>query len=316
MQRERGKSALFINDKVPRDEIIKQRQFVDDSLIKTKAQAVATSLSSDKKLQLDKYQEELKILRSDVDLKIPSSESTKRYTTLISGYLDLQVQAARISKAEGAQISMLSLASLEYAKENTGRLRAFLTGIISTNAPITAQQVSTLETFRSNIEANLFSNTLTISDKAANMINNYRDFPDWKKSLVIYRTVIDKSHEGQFGLSAPEFFSAITNSIDELGKIVSTEVNIVSDNMEETHQKSLFAIQIVSAVAVFLIFIVLILSLTVIKSITKPLVGMVSDMAQIEGSIGQTSEHLKIQARRSLTKLRNPLLRLKKRWPR
>lgn len=294
LQKERGKSSFFLAKNISLSELNDQKASTDQTFSQVKNDIINSSIDRKLKDKISELTENLQLLRSQVsDSKIIPAESAQKYTAIIAELLKLQIATARVSTASGVEKRLLSMCMLETAKENAGRLRAFLTGIIATNQPIDKEKIKILTFYKSGIEANLFSEILSVSDDGTKSLQKFTELPSWKKSVDIYQHVISKSDEGNFGVDNKEYFKNISESIENIYKIVISEESLISENVQLLEASSKQKLAVLLSIGLFLTVSLIFVATRLVNNINKSLSNAVSSLSNTSEIVLSTSNLLK-----------------------
>ncbi len=294
LQKERGKSSFFLSKNIQISDLNEQRSNTDQAFMQIKSDILNSTIEKKQKDKVTQIMETLQNVRGLVtDNKIITSESAQKYTDLVSELLKLQILTARASTARSVEKKLLSMCMLESAKENAGRLRAFLTGVIASNQPIDKDKIKTLTFYKSGIEANLFSDVLSVSDVGAKSLQSFTDLPAWKKSVDIYQHVIAKSDEGNFGIDNKEYFKNISDSIEDIYKIISSEELNISENVQALESSSKQKLFLLVSIGLFLTVMLIIVAIRLVNNISKALTNAVSSLSNTSEIVLSTSNLLK-----------------------
>lgn len=293
VQQERGKSALFLNQKLSREELDSHRAEVDKlaaEFLKTSTQA---SFSGEDRQKVSGTLEELKNLRVDISNGIPSGQASQRYSDLIYKMILMQVQAGRLTTAEGIEAKLLALIALEVSKENMGRLRATVTGFLGADKPLSATDVVSIASFRAAIEANMNSPTLNVSEAGQNTLHKLKSGPDWLKVEDVYQAVVKNADRGNFGVNSKDFYTAITNSINEMSVVIVAENKTIMGEIVAFDESSTASMYLMAAMTVGIFLGMSLLTFFVVRAITRPIQKVATDLNDSATSVTDASEQLR-----------------------
>lgn len=309
IQKERGKSTMFINGVLSDAELSNQRSAVD-SIRTSLDKSYSETISFKKNQNIEFIKTSLESIRKQVDQRVPAAEAAKVYTDLIALILNEQIAAAHLSQVKNIESFLLGLSMLELAKENTGRLRAFLTGIIGKNQALNMQQISLLETYKSGIETNLYSKVFNLSNECLEKIEKFRNLPAWTNTLDAYKQVMNKSNEGNFNLDGKIFFSNISEAIDNLAEIVKIETTLITQETDQMHQSAKRSMQIMLFIMISIILFLFIFSGAISKNIAAKLLPLTEELSKVSVAISKfsheienSSEHIASKASESASAL-------------
>ncbi|WP_277057574.1 methyl-accepting chemotaxis protein [Trichlorobacter lovleyi] len=299
LQKERGLSSGFINAKGEKfkDDLFKQRQLTDEQVKQLASYIVANPDAADVvKAALDaaaKQKEKLQEIRSKVDgLNIEGKDSFAFYTAINYSYLDVVAAVGRNSQNPDLMRSAISYFAFSKVKEEMGKERATLNAVIADNSfnPETYQRIfAILSAQRSFMEGfRKFG-----SDTAVALYDSKEHSEQFKKVDELRNAVLAKGMDGNFGIEAPVWFSAITAKIELMKSIedgLALEILQQAQKLNATARTTLILSVSFSCVMGAL---TLLLSLLIVSSITSPLkslVEMLQDIAQGEGDLTRRLE--------------------------
>lgn len=252
IQIERGKSSLFIEGALS-DEQLKQQRKLTDAAVEPALQATeALGVSAETKQALKDLFQPLPLVRTLVDERGPRGEIIKRYSSLIKGLILSESQAAQVASLGGIEMKLLGLTALEVSKENAGRIRAMIAGLIAKNLPIPADQLSGIEATRAGLLAGLESPALLLSPHGRTQLSELQSSPEFRAILAVINNVILKASSGNFGVDASNFFAAMTRNIDRIESIISSELEdhlTAAKNAEATTSRSFILLSISIGIA-------------------------------------------------------------------
>lgn len=271
-QKERGKTALFLNNKIPHEELIIQRKNVEDQLIKLKKIVISTGQQS---IPLPKFQETIEMIRSRVEKKENTKEIISNFNSFMKDAIKSEVRLYEDAKFRGIDGRFSSLAIFEQAKENMGQMRAKLNVIFGLNAPVTIQEVDAVASLRSGILGNLQSPGLLISDESLNETKSILDSSEWKFVIEKNNILIEKYLEGNYGVDAAQFSKHITENIDKVFAVIQKELHLNDLYLENELRSAKMSFYLSSII----IAITLIGTIWVAFAITRKVVNSLSMIA-------------------------------------
>lgn len=289
LQKERGKSVLFLNGATTKESLNEQRGLTDSAFANYKKiyddnnfppEAVNAHTS-----MLKSFEE----ARAIVDSKGAPAEAIKLYSGTIKHLFTIEISLAEIAPGGGHEKKFTSTAVLGLAKENAGKIRALVSGFIAADKPLIAAQVVQASALRSGILENLDSPTLIISKTAREELDLFKESSDWKLSMDTVNHVLDNSSNGAYNKDAKIFFELISNSINKLGSVIFNEQEAAEKAIEENLQVIKGEMFNLIAFIAFIILIVTMLTVYFIKSITAPIQQVVSLLKDSTVSINSTS---------------------------
>ncbi|MBT3980236.1 MAG: methyl-accepting chemotaxis protein [Bacteriovoracaceae bacterium] len=292
-QKERGKSAGYLNGGVTLASLNKQR-LINDQKIEALREVVITSTftknyQDDILAHLDKYN----ALRGKVSSKkIPLNEALKQYTKIIKRFLDIEMDVANKTKLSRISAKLKGFRILEDAKESGGKLRANMTAVLAKNTPITDAKFSAIVALKAGVDEGIKSPGLTLDDGAKKFIDDFKSSSEWKTVFTIFQHILKNSDKGAFDRDANQFFSTITGALNILGKlIIYQKDDLVSDidQIQSESAQALFKISIVISIFLAaLFFFVALMS----GSITKKIHQVITLLRRSSGEVTSSSNEI------------------------
>ncbi len=218
LQRERGASAGFSKGGFPLKKLEQQRKKTDQAL--KIYQIKSRQLPEKIKLNLKTQLMHLGTTRELINQKtIKPKEFITYYSKLIKTLLNYYIELSHIDLSN-IPIQLKSIRILEEAKENSGKLRAMVTSVLSKNGPVSNEMLSTILKLKAGVDNNLRSYGVVTTKEIGKQIDKFYASKEWKHVLDTIMVILNKFKDGDFNQSAPKFFDIITISVDNIGKIV------------------------------------------------------------------------------------------------
>lgn len=298
LQLERGKSSLFLNSgSSNRAELEKQRSKVKEQI--ENLESIFSRLNPSLVESTTALFQILNENRKFVDSNGKSSEAILKYSELVERLIGLQVSRAREYPLNGIESRLISQSIFEISKENMGRLRATVSGILTKNLPIDTDTEHALDSFESAAVINLKSPGLLISVNTRKQANETIASATWQQASHIVDVIKAKAHEGKYGEDPKAFFENVTKSITIIDEIIDKETLAIDTTVTEvyTHARITFWIYVMALA--FGLSLILFLSLKIIRDVTKELnslsddlKGAAADTASLAGDISSSSSSL------------------------
>jgi methyl-accepting chemotaxis protein len=225
LQIERGKTSLFLNGKLAKSEVSNQRAEADKRRTDVEALLGNRSLPAGIADQMRDAITGLDAVRALADGGAAAKDVVRDYSNHIQSMLKVLSIVSLSSTMEGFEGRMMSLATLEFAKENMGRLRASVAAIIAADQAISIASISDIERFRNGMISNLNSPLLKVSDQARQELVELQKSGEWATVFGMIDSVLQNSDKGHFGLSASDYFKIASSVMDRVSGTVRSEVN-------------------------------------------------------------------------------------------
>ncbi len=292
LQRERGRTSMFLAGTLTRAELDEQRRKTDARLEPFRAALNASNnLSADEQRQYAPEMLEIDVLRNEIGATVTEpAVAIPRYSEKIDQLLKLMNAIANTPTSKGVGKALTSLLVLESAKENAGVLRATISGILGANQPLLEEQVMTVLRLKGGIDANLSSKALTLLPESVHRIKGFADQPDWRQMNRTIRVVLDQSHSGGFGIKPAEFWQTATGVVDDLEALVRIEINSILAKTAQLEHEAIRRSWGIIAGLLGVLCIALAFALVMATNIIRPIrhvVAMFKDIAEGDGDLTQ-----------------------------
>ena len=233
LQRERGRTALFLTGGCAREDLQGFRGRTDQALPLFIASLETAKLLPEKKRGCADVAARLKGFRTAYDQVKASlkDQQIADYTKLIGDLLALESAVANARTTKGFGKVLTSLMVLEVAKESAGQLRANGASLLELNQPLTHDQFVRVLRLKSEVDANLASPALALSKEAQEQLRGLTQSSAWQETETILKALLLKANEGKFGIAGTRFFEVITHKIDDLGKLIDRETVLLSERL-------------------------------------------------------------------------------------
>ncbi|MDY0131134.1 MAG: methyl-accepting chemotaxis protein [Desulforegulaceae bacterium] len=228
LQKERGRTAVFLNGGAKIDSVQKLRKETDSvfeswetarsncKIERSKAFHETASLQTKLNQIRNKYNTQ------NLDLQ---PNQIEEYTQVINNLLEMQSEAANAKTTGGFGKIMTSLLVLEIAKENAGLLRANVSSILAKNTAIPEDKFSHIITLNAATNTNLDSPALALSPEIEKELETNKTSREWAETTRIFNEVLLKAGTGNFRISPDTFWRPVSKKIDDIGKIVQKSLD-------------------------------------------------------------------------------------------
>lgn len=290
LQKERGQSGMYLGRELSLEELEKQRLIVDVKLkaLSEKAKDPRTDPQLDH--QVDSVTSGLQKLRTTVNQKEDIANVPKEFSALIENLILLEVRASRTGTFEDQLTGPIML---DVAKENAGKIRAFLLGPLVSDQPLSMDQFARLQYLMSSIDSNLHSPVLKISQEGTAQIEKFNASEDWKKVQQVFKTVTARATEGKYGQDPKIFFENATQSINQLFGIVQGDLVQVESHIQTAKSEAEHSMWWVSLSILILLFFIGFIAIAVIRAITIPVQQAVNELGESAKQVTGAFEQLR-----------------------
>lgn len=264
IQRERGRSRMYINDpKHDKTDLNTQRSKTDS--------IISEVLSKKSNHSLKEIANNLSSIRSKVDNLITAAESFKLYTQAIEDALQIEKKVVNSKTTRGIGKSFANIIMLETARENAGRLRASLSGVFAANSPMSSEQLAQISTFKGTVDSNLFSPALSVSGAIEKRLKELDNSSKWNEVDQYFFTALQKSITGNYGVDAKQFFATITQMVDDITAVIQEESGEIGKKVKGIESETFNQFLLTLMLLIFLMAVVAIISYIVVKEIVTSL---------------------------------------------
>ncbi len=285
MQKERGNSAVYLasggnkmkgdleDSKRNTDKALASfQQFMASFTIKRYGSEFGLKVSS-----VLSHLNDLQAKRGAVAaLSITKEDATRYYTTTIDGFIRsfenvaLQATHPLISTPTSAYINFLS------AKELTGIERAAMSGIIAANKPIGANDLNTWMAAWKGQERLLNNFEYLASKEALSFYKANHSGQVVEKVSGIRNLLLEKTNEGNFGITPDDAFEATTQRINVLKTIEDFQADEIQRLSQTIATEATHAVILYSIIGGGVLAIVFFLTVVIGRAITRPLNKMIT----------------------------------------
>ncbi|GAB6037737.1 hypothetical protein JCM15519_22960 [Fundidesulfovibrio butyratiphilus] len=275
LQRERGRTSIYLSGG-SREDMEGQRKSTDSKIPSVTSALNTSTISSQIKTNTAEAISEIEKVRSTANQKGPAKDVVDTYGKIISAFMSTETTIANSKTTRGFGKALTTIIILETAKENAGKLRATVSGVLTADKPFDEELFTRLITFKANIDANLDSKAIVLSSTAKTLLEDSRKSEAWAGVNKVFNVVLTKSKDGEFGISGKDFFATITKVIDDMYSVRNKEVesivnnlSIIQDEIASTLLKVYFSLGLILLLA-------LISAFFLARSITDPINHIIS----------------------------------------
>ncbi|MBN1603188.1 MAG: methyl-accepting chemotaxis protein [Chitinispirillaceae bacterium] len=256
LQRERGRTSLFLAGGSGFDDIKKLQSETDDDIVRFQAtldRSAIDKTAKERYLTIARDLGDMRPLYSRQEITL-RKQQVSDYTMIIRSVMQLQSDIARTKTTGGFGKVLTSLCLLEEARENAGLLRANISSLLSIDKELSDEDFSYVLGLKAGVDANLFSPALAMSKNSIAKLDSMRQSQQWKQIEEMVQALIIKAVTGNFGVSGDTFFKMMTEKIDGIGEIIEKEVTLMEQRA--SNEKSVI-VRSFTALTSFLILIII-----------------------------------------------------------
>ncbi len=289
LQRERGRTSMFLTGKLTEAELNAQRRESDSALAEFAKALKESSLSAAQKNAFDPQTLDIQGLRTQVGITITRpSQAIAAYTERLEKLFACLSAIADAPTTGGVGKGIISLFLLETARENAGILRATISAILGENKPVSVNDLVRISLLKANIHNNLASKVIVLSEKGRATISELPKRPHWQEVDRVVEKIIQKANEGNFGINPEDFWAQITRMINDMEEVIINEARDLNKKATQIKASSMRSMLWSVVGAGFVFAFVIILSIILSNRIVHPIVSannMLRDISQGEGDL-------------------------------
>lgn len=290
IQNERGSTALYMAGKMTKTDLDKLQglMLAPRKALEDRLGAIELNGKADSSMRtaFEMIQAGRDMVNNDEAL--PAAVLGK-FNDAVAQLTNLDIILATHLNFEGMQVNLISLTTLESAKDNIGKLSANLTSMIAANRALTTGQVSAVEAYRTGVSGSIDSPSLVVTSETKAKLTDFKTSSEWQQGINMINSVLNKAALGEFGIDPQACFVTLNNSFNNMGQIIAFEIDNLETrlgNLSAIAQRTYWWTLSVTSICLFLI---LILSIIVIKSISSAVNGVVIHLTNASENIAAGS---------------------------
>lgn len=227
LQRERGRSSLYLGGGVEWTDLQAQRRETDDAALAAAEWLKTAPLAAQDQDRASAALALLAETRAAVDRRCTIAESFGRYTDLITQLMAVEKTAVDGKTTLGIGKRFVNVILLENAKEHAGQMRATLSGALAAGKPIDEDMVLKICRLKAGLDCNLTSPALSLDDAARAELAAQMQSAPWLEVDRVFRRVVTQAASGAYGVDPKAFFKTITRQVDDIGALAEKELESV-----------------------------------------------------------------------------------------
>ena len=289
LQRERGRSSMFLTGTASAEQLAAQRRDTDAVRSGLGKVLAEVALDADGRRRIDESLTTVDRVRTEVDARtIDTIEAQKRYTGAIAGLLEVEGRIPSMKTARGLGKMMSSLLMFELAKENGGQLRAFVSGIIGQDKPIDVEMLRRMLRLHISVDEYLGSPATIYTDKSRSIIDEARKSEAWIHVEETITRIVTRYTRGAYELDAAKYFAEITAKLDAINAALEHDKNAIVANIDEIDREAATILVVTISVIAAILLAVILFTIFFVRSTTRPILGVVAEIsegtAQVKGA--------------------------------
>jgi methyl-accepting chemotaxis protein len=239
-QKERGRSAGFLNGGIELSTLEKQRTINNKKIESLKKSLEESSFNKSYQAEIVKNLDSISEIRKLVTSKsISLSNALSSYTKIIKTLLNIETYVASNTGLNEISSQITNLRIIEDAKESGGKLRATMTGVFSKDLAIPNSKIAVINNLKAGVEENIKSSALKLDEESMSYVKKFTESSEWKSVNSNYSKILDNSKEGKYGIDPIDFFTRISNSLNLLNKIITHQKEVLIATTTEIKESSL-----------------------------------------------------------------------------
>ncbi|HOG64828.1 MAG TPA: methyl-accepting chemotaxis protein [Spirochaetota bacterium] len=281
LQRERGRSSMFLTGTITAEQLAAQRR--DTDAARSDIGKVLADVELDKvyRNKLDACLALVDGIRSDVDgRKIDTITAQKRYSEVIAVLLEIEGRIPSMKTARGLGKMMSSLLMFELAKENGGQLRAFVSGIIGLDKPIDVDMLRRMLRLHISVDEYLGSPATLYTEKSRKIIDEARTSSAWLHVEEAVTRIVTRYERGKYELDAAKFFTEITAKLDAINAALENDMRAIVEDIRKIDGEAQTALVITASVIALILLSVVVFAVFFIRSTTRPILTVVAEISE------------------------------------
>lgn len=288
LQKERGSSGLFINNKITLEQL-KEIHAKSDLEFDSFAKSIEKVKFSDSESSINSMKQNLLKVRQELLSSNQLAPAFKAYSQIINEGIRLELRLFENAQFKGVEAKFLSLTIFEESKENMGKLRASLTNTFSSNSKKEISDRDQYAKYLAAILINIESPGLNISKEGKDRVLMLLKSSEWESILQSYNVFSEKYSVGDYGIDAKLFFENVSKKIDEVNEVINSEHTL---NLDLLKKESLKANKTFLIISTSLIIFILGLSFFTLMTLKK----LINDFRVLGKILGETSQNVRESA--------------------
>jgi methyl-accepting chemotaxis protein len=294
LQRERGKSSIFLKGALSQEQIEAQRKETDQKVEPFRQTVMTVKIENEKKEAALRPLALLTELRKAVDQKVAFEESFSRYSDIVKQLMAVENGFLKEETSKGIGRRLITVAILEEAKESAARLRGFASGLIAGNQPLSDKELLTVTTLKAGIDVNLHSPTLMLGSDLKEKLKGFKESPEWQEGQKFFQILLKNADKGQFGIDPAQFFLILSKQIDDIDQLVSLSGRNIDQLVQQVRSKAGQSILFISLLVLSVSAVIAVFCFISLRSITRPISKVVHGLTREAEKLAMTSDQVAV----------------------
>ena len=225
LQIERGKSGLFLNNKITLDELNAiRKEKTDPQIAECKKMMEELKFTDVVHKELLLEFNKINMIRTKVDSRSEkAAEIIALYSDFIHDLFVAEGQMATFFNGKKIEMDLVNITLVEGLKETIAIVRAKYTAIFSADIPLTPQVLAEANYAVADIRSIANSPGLELVPELNKKAKQVLTSEEWSNVYKDINIVVEKATKGNFGVDPKVFFDRVTKVIDQFGGIIANE---------------------------------------------------------------------------------------------
>lgn len=293
LQRERGRSSMFLTGADGSEQLTAQRKATDVVCSNLTKLLSEVELDSDGRGKINESLAAIQRVRPEVEKRtIDTLEAQERYTEAINGLLSVEGRIPSMKTARGLGKMMSSLLMFELAKENGGQLRALAVGIIKQDRAIDIGLLRKLLRLHISVDGYLGTPATIYTEKSKSILETARKSEAWLYVEESVDRIMSRYDKGDYDLEAGKFFSEITTKLDAINAALDHDKNMILASIERFDHEAFTVLIIAVSVIVAVLLVMILFTVFFVRSTTRPILSVVAEISEGTNQVKGASAEL------------------------
>jgi len=293
LQRERGRTSIYMGNPVDKAPVEEQRAKVDKAVPSFLDKIVLTALPGSEKQDFLQIKQDIMAIRSRVDADgLSRAQVFADYSLLIKKMVDLGAKVAGLKTTGGVGKNISSLNILLSSQEYAGRLRGNTSGILNARQALNVEQILEVVADQQGVILNLDNPAVLVAADNRKLIAAFTTSAEWLSVTEGVKDVVLNGITGQYATDPEIFWKSGTGLVDSITTVVLdelTRLEVFNGNLENDLKNSFWftLLGMVITIVVIAVFALVLISriLSPVKSITQSLVAMAAGSGDLTVAI-------------------------------
>ena len=304
LQRERGISATYAAGGASLEDVRKNREAVDAGLETAVSAFAETSFYDRMPDEFADLSNSISAIRAKVDNRSASfSEVMEAYSRIVQRLFEINGIASKEKTTGGIGKLLSSLNILQDAQESAGRFRGYASSIIASNRPVSEDLYLRLLKDYYSISLSLNSRGVLLTSGSEDAKAALMKSADWKALDNAVSSISASYRTGAYGLDRDAFWNSASAVVDGINSIINAELESVQKKNSDVYSQIRYAFVMQLAMLPVSLIIIIVLSLLLVRSITRRLAKVTDRLKEMSSGSGDLSASIDIDVNDDIGKL-------------